>query len=90
MRRAFRFCFARALLLLMEWSRVYSMVKIWPRAFCVPVPSHPKNSSKIVIESSRTLALSAAREQGTGFGCHIAPKDQLVLVASTDWAGLPA
>jgi hypothetical protein len=62
----------------------------WSRAVCVLVPLHPKYLSKIVIESSRTLALSAASEQGAGLGCHIAPKDQLVLVASTDWAGLPA
>jgi hypothetical protein len=74
----------------MEWTRVYSMRTNWPRALGVLVPSHPKYLSKIVIESSRTLALSAASEQGAGLGCNIAPKNQLVLVASTDWAGLSA
>jgi|SRR5215470_18303678 len=60
------------------------------RAFLVLVSSHPKNSSKIVVESSRTLALSTASKQGARLRCHICSKDQLVLVASTDWTGLTA
>jgi hypothetical protein len=75
---------------MMKWSEACSMLMDLPRAFGVSVPSHPKDSSKILIESARTLALSAASKQGAGLGCHIAPKDQLVLVASTDWTGLAA
>jgi len=90
MRRAVRFCFARARLIAMEWSREYGILRGWPRECCVLVSSHPKNSSKIFIKSTRTLALYAASEQGAGLGGHIASKDQLVLVASTDWAGLAA
>jgi len=84
--RAFRFCLARARLVLMEWRRGYSMLF----AFLVPVSSHPKNSPKIFIKSSRTLALSTASKQGARLRCHICSKDQLVLVASTDWTGLTA
>jgi hypothetical protein len=89
-RRAVRFCLARARLVEMVRSREFGMLRDWPRECCAWVSSHPKNLSQIFIQSTRALALYTTSEQSTGLRLHIASKDQLILVASADWAGLPA